>query len=71
VNMVGHQTERVHFTFKFLFPLGEVVEVIAIVVFAGKYRLPVMSALHDVMGSVGDDDALGPGHDKKLPSGIG
>jgi len=69
--MVGHQTERVHLACIFCFPFGEVVEVIAIVFFAGKDRLPVMSALNDVMGSVGDDDALGPGHDKKLPSGIG
>ena len=57
MHMIGHEAEGVNLATELTFPLGEVVEVIAVVVLGGKDRLSVMTALNDMVGIIGDDDA--------------
>jgi hypothetical protein len=51
--VIGHEAEGVDPTFELLFPLGQVVEVVAVIIIAGKNRLTVVAALDDVVGVVG------------------
>ncbi len=56
--MVGHQAVGIYPAAKLAFKRDEIFAVIAVVVIGDKHRLTVMTALEDVMRSMGEDDSV-------------
>jgi hypothetical protein len=57
MNMVGHQTKRIHFALKGFFELGQVIEVVKVVILTGKNCLAIVPTLNDMVRIIGQDYA--------------